>query len=633
MAGSNKDVDKKMNTSAKPGGLPPPKGNKADAVDPAKLKGLLDELDSKLDDFFAIDEDAKDAEKHQITQSPLDDVKETPTAQKAAATDKNKTGKIKTEVLAPPAVATKKVDISPTPQATASAATDTKPIKVQNQEETGLSIKKAESEPPVKDATGKTKPKVSAVEAPSESKTTKAPKLKPAAPTTKKAEIKPIDKDVSGEIKQKALETEKPKTAEPVSPPLATPKEKTKKAETNLAPVVDKIPPPKGSHVKVQARPVELKKEPKKSDQKQGKKKHALLKLTFGGIILVGGMIALLIFFQTPDPSHQSQPVTAPTAHKVIKPPAKALETKTTPPDVQSVPQRPETAQSQSDAPPVDEKKSIPSTKPEIKSADEIKDFLQEWKTAWEKSAGKKGDTDAFMSFYSDDFISNSLDKNRWRQDKAEKNKRKEWIRIELDKINIVGPLGNGRYEAKFTLAYQSSNYADTSDQVLILKKEASGWKVIGTQPQIPTSYPYSIHDGSYRALPSAREAVEVYRKMGLEAYWTLVDLGEKGTWYRVFIGYFNNLESARRIIDAKSLTDVKPEETRYANLIGTYAAEDDLQRQSRLVAESGYSSYVIRDDNGKLNLYVGAYGTLKNAEEFSAELNARGIPSRVVER
>jgi cell division protein FtsN len=120
---------------------------------------------------------------------------------------------------------------------------------------------------------------------------------------------------------------------------------------------------------------------------------------------------------------------------------------------------------------------------------------------------------------------------------------------------------------------------------------------------------------------------------MGLEAYWTLVDLGGKGLWYRVFIGYYNNLESALRIIEAKALNDVKPKETRYANLIGTYSSEYDLERQRRFVAEFGFSPYVIMDDNGVFKLYVGAYVTLKHAEKFSAELKARGIPSRTVER
>ena len=622
MAGNNQDVDKKLNTSTKPGGLPPAKGNKTD-TDTAKPKGLLDELDSKLDDLFGFDEkEAKEAEEHQIIKSPFDAAKETPIVPKTAIPDKDKAGEIKTLAPAPPAAPKKKEAVSPTSRKTAPAPTASKEATVQKQKEPLPSIKKAQSAPIAKAPTVEKKPQPSPVEkskpaptAVSDPKSAKAPVVKPAAMATENSEIKPAGKGVSGQIKQKPIIS-----------------------KTKSDPRSEKSPPTKDSKAKITAKPVGSKKEPKKTGPKQGRKKPALLKLAFGGIILVGGMIALLAFFQTPDPPRQSQPVAAPTVTKIIKPPAMAPESKTTPPAEQSVPQGPESAQLQPDASPAavsaDEKQNVLPANSEINAADEIKDFLQKWKTSWEKSAGEKGDTDAFISFYSDVFSSNGLDKNKWRQDKAEKNKRKAWIRIEVDKTNIVGPVGNGLYEARFTQIYQSSNYADTSDQVLLLKKEASGWKIIGTSPHTPTSsYPYSIHDGSYRARSSAREAVEAYRKMGLEAYWTAADLGEKGTWYRVFIGYFNDQESARRIIAAKALNDVRPEETPYANLIGTYSSGDDLERQRRLVAESGYSPYVIMDDNGRLNLYVGAHATLKTAEKFSAELNTKGILSRAVQR
>jgi len=688
LAESNKDVDKKLKTSAKPGGLSPAKDSKADNAAAGKSNGFLDELDSMLDVLLGSDEkEAKEAEERQIIKSPFDDVKETSIVSKTADPVKDRAGEIKSVAPVPPAAPKKKEAVSPASRKTAPPHTVSKETTVQEQKEPVPSVKKAHSAPIVKAATVEKKPEVSVVEkskpaptAAPDSKAAKAPILKPAATATEKSEIKPVGKGVSGQIKQKPLELgsfqpvypnkieearketdiSKPTKAETADklktksdlpsklqakeqkpadkiPAGKDPKEKHIISKTKSDPRPEKTSPTKDSKAQVPAKPVGSKKEPKNADPKQGKKKSVVLKLAFGGIILVGGMIALLTFFQTPDSSRQSQPVAAPTVSKIIKPPAKAPETKTTPPAEQSVPQRSESAQIQPDAPPAavsaDEKQNLLPANPEKNYADEIKDFLQGWKTSWEKSAGEKGDTDAFMSFYADDFSSNGLDKNRWRQDKAEKNKRKEWIRIVLDKINIVGPVENGLYEARFTQVYQSSNYADTSDQVLILKKEAPGWKIIGTKPHTPTSYPYSIHDGSYRALPPAREAVEAYRKMGLEAYWTSVDLGEKGIWYRVFIGYFTNLESARRIIEAKALNDVKPEETRYANLIGTYASGDDLQRQRRFVAESGYSPYVIMDDNGKLNLYVGAYVTLKTAEKFSAELSARGILSRAVQR
>lgn len=445
MAGPNKEAEKKLNTSPKPGGSSPKKGNDVEDGAAAKPKGILDELDSKLDDLFALDDkEAKNTEKRQIIKSPLANVKEAPKGEKAAASDKDKAGK--TKVPAPPAAAAKKGAVASTPQAAAPVDVGSKATGVQKQKETAPPVKKAVPAPIVKGAT---------VE---------------------------------------------------------------KKTETTS--VVDKTPPPKSDRSQTQDRPVKSKKEPEKTGPKQGRKKHTPLKLTLGGIILAGGVLALLTFFQSPEPPSQSQPVAAPKAHKIIKSSPKALETKPTPPAVQTLPQGPKPAVSQPEvhaaATPADEKKPAPPI-PAITAADEIQAFLQEWKAAWEKSAGKNGNTDAFMSFYSDDFRSNGFDKNKWRRDKAQKNRSKEWIRIQLDNITITGPLESGRYRAGFIQVYQSSNYSDSSNQVLVLKREASGWKIIGANPKPPTSYPYSIHDGSYRTLPPAQAAAETYRKMGVE--------------------------------------------------------------------------------------------------------------------
>jgi len=115
-----------------------------------------------------------------------------------------------------------------------------------------------------------------------------------------------------------------------------------------------------------------------------------------------------------------------------------------------------------------------------IRKSDEVEAFLMKWKTAWENTAGKGGDMEVFMSFYSDSFTSTGMTKNEWRNDKAQKNSLKEWIRLELKNIRIAEPVADNRIEVSFLLAYSSSNYSDETYQSLILKKEAGNWKIIG---------------------------------------------------------------------------------------------------------------------------------------------------------
>jgi len=126
------------------------------------------------------------------------------------------------------------------------------------------------------------------------------------------------------------------------------------------------------------------------------------------------------------------------------------------------------------------EKEPMVTKKKEISLADEVYVFLMNWKTAWEKTAGANGDIESYMSFYASDFSAKGLDKSGWRQDKAQKNKRKSWIRIGLKNINIVRRVGNNGVEVSFLQDFQSSNYSVVSDKTLILKKGESGWKIFG---------------------------------------------------------------------------------------------------------------------------------------------------------
>ena len=115
----------------------------------------------------------------------------------------------------------------------------------------------------------------------------------------------------------------------------------------------------------------------------------------------------------------------------------------------------------------------------EPKLDDEIYAFIDGWKMAWNNSAGEKGDIEAYISFYSDDFISKGLDKNGWKRDKAIKNRKKRWIRLELNDIRISELTAENRIEVRFLQEYKSSNFSGKSNKMLILSKEKTGWKII----------------------------------------------------------------------------------------------------------------------------------------------------------
>jgi hypothetical protein len=69
------------------------------------------------------------------------------------------------------------------------------------------------------------------------------------------------------------------------------------------------------------------------------------------------------------------------------------------------------------------------------------------------------------------------------------------------------------------------------------------------------TSYPYSVYLGSYGSLERAEKAIIEYKEDGLSSlYWQEVDLGEKGVWYRIFTGHFENKEKGEELIKEMQL-------------------------------------------------------------------------------
>jgi hypothetical protein len=124
-------------------------------------------------------------------------------------------------------------------------------------------------------------------------------------------------------------------------------------------------------------------------------------------------------------------------------------------------------------------RESEENTRKERSPDQEIHQFLKEWKTAWENTAGSEGNIAAYMALYSEDFHSQGLNKNGWREEKGERNKRKQWIKVELKGITIVQPGSDNRLEVRFHQEYKSSNFSVSTNKALILKKENAGWRII----------------------------------------------------------------------------------------------------------------------------------------------------------
>ena len=144
---------------------------------------------------------------------------------------------------------------------------------------------------------------------------------------------------------------------------------------------------------------------------------------------------------------------------------------------------------------------------------------------------------------------------------------------------------------------------------------------------------PYSLRLGAFRTLERAKKAVGEYKQNGLSPYWTQVDLGDKGVWFRVYTGHFEDREKAQRFREERGLKGSLVKETRYTTLVGVYDNEDELERKSLSLRTLDYSPYAQKDQRGRHRLLVGAFMTEEGAEAQQRDLEVKGIQSKVIRR
>ena len=144
--------------------------------------------------------------------------------------------------------------------------------------------------------------------------------------------------------------------------------------------------------------------------------------------------------------------------------------------------------------------------------------------------------------------------------------------------------------------------------------------------------YPFSVCLSSFPNRERSTKASLEYQKKGLTPFIVEVQLN-KGTWYRVYTGHFERREDGNEYIAEKGLQGARVIETPWANLIGIYSSPSERQEKAKLLYDFDYSPYVVKDDDGKERLYLGAFNERNRAQRALEELKSKGIESRIVRR
>ncbi len=203
-------------------------------------------------------------------------------------------------------------------------------------------------------------------------------------------------------------------------------------------------------------------------------------------------------------------------------------------------------------------------------------------------------------------------------------------LKLEDKKLVSAGPVQEKPIDA---LSPISETTGESTDKIISKKTQPDSLQTGEKISAKTVPYPYSIQLESLSRRENAQRSVTFYKKKGLLPYWVKVNLGDKGTWFTLYAGYFENRQKAQRIIKKHRLQGVLVRNTKYASLVGTYSSKEVLDAKILSIKKSGYSPYSIKGNDGKHYLYVGAFITREGVKNKCSELISNGIPCQVVER
>ena len=167
-------------------------------------------------------------------------------------------------------------------------------------------------------------------------------------------------------------------------------------------------------------------------------------------------------------------------------------------------------------------------------------------------------------------------------------------------------------------------------------RQEANGIHEASVMPESPdhkNSCPYSLYLGSFKSEERAKRAMALYKSNGFVPYRVRVEFKEIGVWFRIYGGYFKDIEEADGFRKRYQLWEAEIRRTKYANLVGVYTNDKALEDKISSLENMGLSPYVIPENNGKSSLFLGAYVTLEGAEQQHQNLMNQGIAVQVVKR
>jgi general secretion pathway protein A len=145
--------------------------------------------------------------------------------------------------------------------------------------------------------------------------------------------------------------------------------------------------------------------------------------------------------------------------------------------------------------------------------------------------------------------------------------------------------------------------------------------------------HPFSLRSSSYQQEDRAFQEISEIKELGLTPYLVKADLGDLGTLWRIYIGFYSTEEEAKKIKATYKLVNATVQKTDYACQVSEFSNETDGMAMFEKLRKSGYFPYAIQKGRNLFRIYLGAYEKRSEAEALQQRLQKKGITSQVVKR
>jgi type II secretory pathway predicted ATPase ExeA/cell division septation protein DedD len=145
--------------------------------------------------------------------------------------------------------------------------------------------------------------------------------------------------------------------------------------------------------------------------------------------------------------------------------------------------------------------------------------------------------------------------------------------------------------------------------------------------------HPFSLRSSSYQQEERAFQEISEIKQLGLTPYLVKADLGELGTLWRIYIGFYSTEEEANKTKATYKLANATVQKTDYACQVGEFSNETEGLNILERLKQSGYFPYAIQKGRNLFRIYLGAYEKRSEAEALQQRLQKKGVNSQVVKR